>query len=110
MIVQKMWFFFFDVETRNYRNFYTAKRNNEWALVNLQGQDRFVRHREQNDENKAQSRSSTSIPNEKLWQGAPSYNVITLNVRNKKKKNIQVARLRKKAAFVRNRINDVMYF
>lgn len=47
--------FFFDVETRNYRNFYTAKRNNEWALVNLQGQDRFVRHREQNDENKAQS-------------------------------------------------------
>lgn len=29
--------FFFDVETRNYRNFYTAKRNNKRALVNLQG-------------------------------------------------------------------------
>lgn len=98
MIVQKMWFFFFDVETRNYRNFYTAKRNNEWALVNLQGQDRFVRHREQNDENKAQSWSSTSIPNEKLWQGAPSYNVITLNVRNKKKKKYPSGTFKKKSS------------
>lgn len=30
---------FFDVETRN-RNFYTAKRNNKRALVNLQGKAR----------------------------------------------------------------------
>lgn len=31
---------FSDVETRN-RNFYTAKRNNKWALVNLQGKARW---------------------------------------------------------------------